>query len=67
MNEWIKVEDRLPEEECYVWVWCEEFIKPELAEYYINSNESGFCYSSCGKIFGVTHWMRVERPAPPRE
>ena len=60
MNEWISVEERLPDEEL---VFCLVCIGP-YKWIYICEFSNGIWYEDNGpRVFGVTHWMPL--PEPP--
>lgn len=61
-NEWISVEDRLPEEPMQNIIVANKLGKVCVAIY---SLEEEMFYIMCGKnnTFGVTHWMPM--PEPP--
>lgn len=66
MNNWISVEDKLPDKSCYVLVYM-----PEESEgynimqfYYCGCNEwDNGKWMSSTKDYGITHWQPL--PVPP--
>ena len=64
-KEWISVEDRLPDTYENVWVYGKLGVilgscwRSPVDIYWSNSNDES--------IYGVTHWMKIDVPEPPRE
>lgn len=56
--EWIKVSDKLPEEEQYVLYYCSNYEKIDKTQYY-----NGFFLGVSTAFNNVTHWMPL--PSPP--
>ncbi len=67
MNKWIRVENRLPDIHEDVWVYGETGVT--IGSYWRN-NPSGNMYwtdTADQSIYGVTHWMKMDVPDPPRQ
>ena len=64
MSEWIKVEDRPPDNGQYVAVWLAPFANPKGA-FWMNSTfyNGQFESKKSMEIYkNVTHWMKIEPP-----
>ena len=64
MNNWISVEDRLPEKGQYVAVWVVPYANPSSA-FWANSsywNNQFEIKGESGLYKNVSHWMEVEPP-----
>ena len=72
MNEWISVEDRLPEVNVDVLVYSRDrksvFMTHRLDEYYEKSEdyENKFAWNDQGIFNSITHWMSLPNP-PTKE
>jgi hypothetical protein len=73
MSEWISVKDRMPEENCYYFVFSERVrhksSKKMFSFYYIarlmktyNDNFKWFAWGRNNELTGVTHWMPLVKP-----
>lgn len=61
VREWISVDERLPEEDTFVLVWCGEF---SVFNYLSNGLwYTGYCDITTGEG-GITHWMPL--PEAPK-
>ena len=64
-NEWVRVEDELPENNTQVLMWSARWKIAEAGSYY---NQHFWVYSEIGDGYiadNITHWM--ELPAPPEQ
>ena len=62
-NEWVRVEERSPENNAQVLMWSAKWNIAEAGSYY---NERFWVYSEIGDAYiadDITHWMSL--PAPP--
>ena len=57
--DWIKVSDRLPEEEQYVLYYCANYEKIDKTQFYY-----GFFLGVSTAFHNITHWMPL--PKPPK-
>ena len=63
-NEWVSVEDRMPENNTQVLMWSARWKIAEAGSYY---NQHFWVYSEIGDGYiadNITHWMPL--PAPPK-
>ena len=64
-NEWVSVEERLPEKNAQVLMWSAKWNIAEAGSYY---NGRFWVYSEIGDAYiadDITHWMPL--PAPPEK
>jgi hypothetical protein len=62
---WRKVEDEMPEEQAYVWVYDETAKRVSMG--LLVNPRFGWVYRDGGRAFGISHWQPISLPAAPTE
>lgn len=64
-DKWVSVEERLPEKEKKILLYCEPI--GEITGYYWGANHKSVPHKNCNgwSIMGVTHWTELP-PSPPK-